>query len=59
MEDLIARIATEAGVEPGIAKKAIGMILAFLRKEGPKDEIDALFAALARCGGSGRAAARG
>ena len=46
MEDLIARIATDAGVEPGIAEKAVGLILAFLRKEGPKDEVDALFAAL-------------
>jgi hypothetical protein len=46
MEDLIARIATDAGVEPEIAKKAVGMILAFLRKDGPKDEVDALFAAL-------------
>ena len=46
MEDLIARIAADAGVEPGIAEKAVGMILAFLRKEGPKDEVDALFAAL-------------
>ena len=46
MEELIARIATEAGLEPGTAKKAIGMILAFLRNEGPKDEIDGLFADL-------------
>jgi hypothetical protein len=46
MEDLITRIATDAGIEPGIAKKSVGMILAFLRKEGPKDEVDALFAAV-------------
>jgi hypothetical protein len=46
MEDLIDRIAADAGVEPGIAKKAVGMILLFLRKEGPKDEIHALFAAV-------------
>ena len=39
MEDLIDRIAADAGVEPGIAKKAVGMILLFLRNEGPKDEI--------------------
>jgi hypothetical protein len=46
MEDLITRIVTDAGIEPGIAKKSVGMILAFLRKEGPKDEVDALFAAV-------------
>ena len=46
MEELIGRIAADAGVEPGIAKKAVGMILLFLRKEGPKDEIASLFAAV-------------
>lgn len=46
MEELIARIAADAGVEPEIAKKSIGLILGFLRMEGPQDEIDALFAAL-------------
>ena len=46
MEDLIDRIAADLGVEPGIAKKAVGMILLFLRNEGPKDEIQSLFAAV-------------
>ena len=46
MEDLIARIAADTGVEPGIAKKSVEMILEFLRKEGPKEEVDDLFAAL-------------
>jgi hypothetical protein len=46
MEDLIARIAAAAGVEPVIAKKSIETILAFLRKEGPQAEVDALFAAV-------------
>jgi hypothetical protein len=46
MEDLIARIAAAAGVEPEIAQKAVGMILAFLRNEGPQAEVDALFAAV-------------
>ena len=45
MEDLIARIAA-AGVEPEIAQKAVGMILAFLRQEGPQADVDALFAAV-------------
>jgi hypothetical protein len=46
MEDLVARIAAVAGVEPKIAKKSVEMILAFLRKEGPQAEVDALFAAV-------------
>jgi hypothetical protein len=46
MEDLIARIASEAGIATGTAAKAIGLILAFLRKEGPQEEVDALFAAM-------------
>jgi hypothetical protein len=46
VEDLIARIVAAAGVEPDIAKKSVETILAFLRKEGPKAEVDALFAAV-------------
>ncbi|MGH6862693.1 MAG: DUF2267 domain-containing protein [Methylocella sp.] len=46
MEDLIARIAAAADVEPEIAKKSVETILAFLRMEGPKAEVDALFAAV-------------
>jgi hypothetical protein len=46
VEDLIASIVAAAGVEPEIAKKSVETILAFLRKEGPKAEVDALFAAV-------------
>jgi hypothetical protein len=46
MEDLIARIAAEAGIEPEVAQKAVGMILGFLRKEGPPAEVGALLAAI-------------
>ena len=46
MEDLIARMTAAGGVEPEIAKKSVEMILAFLRKEGPQAEVDALFAAV-------------
>ncbi len=46
MEDLIARISASAGIESDVARQAVGAILAFLRKEGPKPEIDELFAAL-------------
>jgi hypothetical protein len=56
MEDLIARIAAAAGVEPEIAKKSVEMILAFLRKEGPQAEVDALFAAVPGAAGAADAA---
>jgi hypothetical protein len=56
MEELIARIAGEAGVDPGLATKAVEAILAFLRKAGPQAEIDALLAAMP---GAAEAAARG
>jgi hypothetical protein len=46
MEDLIARVAAAAGVEPEIAKKSVETIFAFLRKEGPEAEVGALFAAV-------------
>jgi hypothetical protein len=55
MEELIARIAA-TGIDPAAAEKAVGIILAFLRKEGPKEEIDQLFAAMP---GAAEAAAAG
>ncbi|MCI0465816.1 MAG: DUF2267 domain-containing protein [Beijerinckiaceae bacterium] len=56
MEELIARISAEAGIEPAAAKKAVEFILAFLRKEGPQADVDALFAAIP---GAAEAAAGG
>lgn len=44
LEELIARIAAGVGVETEVARKAVGFILAFLRKEGPQAEVDELFA---------------
>jgi predicted lipid-binding transport protein (Tim44 family) len=55
MEELIARISASASVEPEVAQKAVGLILGFLRKEGPRAEIDALFA---MAPGAAEAAAR-
>jgi hypothetical protein len=60
MEELIARITEKTGLEASTAKKAIGLILAFLRKEGPASEVNQLIAALpgaeeaiAQAGGGG------
>jgi hypothetical protein len=46
MEDLVVRIAAEAGVDPEIAERAVGMVLAFLQNEGPQTDVAALFAAI-------------
>lgn len=35
MDELIARVSTAIGVDPGVARTAIGHVLAFLRKELP------------------------
>jgi hypothetical protein len=42
MEELIARVAAAAGIEPDLARKAIAAVLAFLQKEGPPAEVGQL-----------------
>jgi len=42
MEELVARLVANVGVERGAAEKAVGIILDFLRKEGPPDKAQAL-----------------
>lgn len=44
MEDLIARVTASASIDPEVARKAVGMIFAFLSKEGPRAEVEAMFA---------------
>jgi hypothetical protein len=46
MEELIARISAAAGIDAGLATKAVGMILNFLQKEGPAAEVSQLIGAL-------------
>jgi hypothetical protein len=46
IEDLINRVATAAGLDPAVASKAIGMILGFLQKEGPTEQVNTMLAAL-------------
>ncbi len=46
MDELIARITAAAGIDAALATKAIGMILNFLKKEGPPAEVDQLVGAL-------------
>jgi hypothetical protein len=42
MEELIARITSKVGIDAATAEKAVGMILAFLQKEGPAAEVQKL-----------------
>jgi hypothetical protein len=42
MDELIGRLATSAGIEDAVAEKSVGMILGFLRNEGPSDKVQAL-----------------
>jgi hypothetical protein len=42
MDELIERLATKAGIDDVVAEKAIGVILGFLRNEGPSDKVQAL-----------------
>ena len=42
MDDLIARLVANVGVDRPTAEKSVGIILDFLRKEGPPDKVQAL-----------------
>src|SRR5690606_34093839 len=46
IDELIARITANVGLDADLARKAVGMMLAFLQKEGPAAEVEALFNAL-------------
>lgn len=46
MEELIARVTEKTGLDAATARKAIGIILAYLQKEGPANEVNQLIAAL-------------
>ena len=46
MQELIARITAATGLDAATAEKAVGLILAFLRKEGPQAEVDQLLKAI-------------
>ena len=42
MEELIGRLTASVGIERATAEKAVGIILDFLRKEGPPEKAQAL-----------------
>ncbi len=60
MDELIGRLAVKAGIDDAVAEKTIGIILGFLRNEGPSDKVQALIdripgaeAAISASGNSG------
>jgi hypothetical protein len=42
MDELIGRLATKAGIDNAVAEKTVGIILGFLRNEGPSEKVQAL-----------------
>jgi hypothetical protein len=42
MDELTGWLASKAGIEDAVAEKTIGIILGFLRREGPHDKVQAL-----------------
>ena len=42
MEELIERLVANVGVDRAAAEKSVGIILDFLKKEGPPDKVQAL-----------------
>lgn len=46
MEELTARIVATTGLDAAVVEKAVGLILAFLAKDGPQEEVNRLFDAI-------------
>ena len=42
MDELVEQLAAKAGIDRAVAEKSIGIILGFLRKEGPSDKVQVL-----------------
>jgi hypothetical protein len=42
MDELVGRLAVKAGIDNAVAEKTIGIVLGFLRNEGPSDKVQAL-----------------
>jgi hypothetical protein len=42
MDELLGRLVANVGIDKDAAEKAVGIILDFLRKEGPPDKVQAL-----------------
>jgi hypothetical protein len=42
MDELIGLLATNASIDSAVAEKTVGIVLGFLRNEGPSDSVEAL-----------------
>ena len=42
MDELVGQLAAKAGIDSVVATKTVGIILGFLRNEGPADKVQAL-----------------
>jgi hypothetical protein len=42
MDELVGRLAAKAGIDDVVAEKTVGIILDFLRSEGPSDKVQVL-----------------
>ena len=46
MEELVARITRATGLDDATARKAVGIILLYLKKEGPAEDVNRLLAVM-------------
>ncbi|CAH1656539.1 conserved hypothetical protein [Hyphomicrobiales bacterium] len=46
MDELVNLISEKVGLDAALTRRAIGIVLAFLQREGPENEVSALVAAL-------------
>jgi hypothetical protein len=42
MDELVGQLAAKAGIDSAVAEKTLGIMLGFLRSEGPADKVQAL-----------------
>jgi hypothetical protein len=42
MDELVGQLAAKAGIDGAVAEKTVGIILGFLRSEGPSEKVQAL-----------------
>jgi hypothetical protein len=59
MDELVGRLVAKVGVDRAVAEKAVGIILAFLLKEGPPDKVQALIEQMPGAEAAAQAAAGG
>jgi hypothetical protein len=59
MDELTGRLAVKAGIEEAVAEKTVGIILGFLRSEGPPDKVQSLIDSISGAEAAIAASSRG